>query len=89
MHCADPNCGVRGPHIHAGSERDTALVASLRERLQDFEKENALLRRDHFRRVADAQHLSGSPCRNARAGKGIVRSSANAQPIPYGYERRF
>jgi hypothetical protein len=44
MYCADPNCGVQGPHIHDGPGMDTTLVESLRERLQDFEKENAVLR---------------------------------------------
>jgi hypothetical protein len=44
MYCADPNCGVQGPHIHDGPGDTRTVVESLRERLQDFEKENAVLR---------------------------------------------
>ena len=45
MYCADPNCNMQGPHIHDVLGDDgRSVVESLRDRLQDFEKENAVLR---------------------------------------------
>jgi len=40
--CPDPNCKIRGPHLHDVSSENTDT--SLREQLQDFEKENGVLR---------------------------------------------
>lgn len=45
MYCSDPNCSIRGPHIHnVSAENAEAVVETFRQQIQDFEKENASLR---------------------------------------------
>jgi prefoldin subunit 5 len=42
MHCGDPNCGIHGPHDHLAAVE--AVMETLRQQLNDFERENACLR---------------------------------------------
>ncbi len=44
MYCADPNSNLDGENLNEPVEEAGSVVESLQERVQDFEKENAVLR---------------------------------------------
>ena len=45
MYCSDPDCSIREPHNHDFPvESPEEVIDTLRQQLQDFEKENAILR---------------------------------------------
>ena len=45
MYCSDPDCSIRKPHKHdVPAENPKEVIETFQQQLQDFEKENAVLR---------------------------------------------